>query len=482
LLFNSAEFLIFFPVVVGLFLLCPRSRQWLLLLAASYVFYGSWRLSYLALILATTVTTHLAARGIAATSEGRIRRAYLVGAIGFNLGLLVVFKYFNFLATGAGELSGLLGMSQSFAPPLLDVALPVGISFYTFQALGHAVDVYRGDTPHEKRLGRFALFVAFFPQLVAGPIERSSRLLPQLDRFPAFDYDRVRAGLQLMAWGLFKKVVIADRLAAYVSGVYGEAAVADSAQLALATYFFAFQILCDFSGYTDIAIGAAQVLGVELTQNFRQPYFSRSAPEFWRRWHVTLSSWFRDYLYVPLGGNRVNRARWIVNIAVVFFLSGLWHGAAWTFVLWGLWHGALVIGSVLTAGWRERTARAVGLLARPRLRAVWQGVATFHLVVLGWVFFRAESVGDAGMILRKLVAWEYGGNLLGGYIGRLDLALSLGLIALLVGIEALQRRMRLRQWVTARPFAVRWAIYLTGAAAILVLGVFEKVEFIYFQF
>ena len=480
MLFNSAEFALFLPCVLAAFFATPARWRWLILLAASYFFYGSWNVYYLTLILATTGVTYVASRAIAAAPNLGRRRGWLIGAVVVNLGILFAFKYFNFFSASFAAGCGLFGGDNR--PLLLHVALPVGISFYTFQALGHAVDVYRGDAEPEKRFGIFALFVAFFPQLVAGPIERSSRLLPQLKKAVTFDYRQASDGLKLIAWGLFKKVVIADRLEVYVNGVYGDASGAGGAQLLIATYFFAFQILCDFSGYTDIAIGVAQMFGVKLTQNFHRPYFAQSTPEFWRRWHVTLSTWFRDYLYIPLGGNRVSRSRWLFNIVIVFLLSGLWHGANWTFAAWGLWHGAAVAVSVLTLARREKVATALGLSRLPRWSAAWRMVFTFHWVVFGWVLFRASSIGEGWLIFRKIFAGEWTGSVTAGVVGRFDFLLAVALIAALLVIEAVRSRVRLRQWVAAQSWWLRWAIYFCGATAILLLGVFEKVEFIYFQF
>ncbi|MCE7945771.1 MAG: MBOAT family protein, partial [Chlorobi bacterium CHB1] len=309
MLFHSLEFIIFFPVVVAIYFLAPlRFRQFFLLLA-SYYFYMCWKAEYAVLILLSTGIDYVAALHMHKTSgRGNI--------------------FYEF--------------------PLFDILLPVGISFYTFQTLSYTIDVYRSEKTPERNFIKFALYVTFFPQLVAGPIERSTRLLPQFDHEHKFDANRVVSGLRLMLWGFFKKLVIADRLALYVNEVYNNPADYTGLPVIIATYFFAFQIYCDFSAYSDIAIGAARVLGFDLMKNFRQPYLAQSIGEFWKRWHISLSTWFRDYLYIPLGGNRVSRLRWYVNLMAVFLISGLWHGANWTFVVWGALHGSYFVLSLLT--------------------------------------------------------------------------------------------------------------------------------------
>ena len=331
MLFNSFEFAVFFIIVVLLYFALPFRYRWLHLLISSYIFYMSWRWEYIFLIVGQTVVIFYCGRNIA-RSEGVFRRkVWLTLSLVWSLGLLFFYKYYDFARRSLEEAGAELGMTPAL--PMMDVIVPVGISFYTFQALSYTIDIYTGNVEEERHFGRFALFMAFFPQLVAGPIERASNLLIQLRRNNSLDLERLSSGLALMLWGLFKKVVIADRLAIYVNQVYGDPSVHSGSTLLLATYFFAFQIYCDFSGYSDIAIGAARILGYDLMQNFRLPYLAQSIAGFWRRWHISLSTWFRDYLYFPLGGNRVGLRCWVFNIIVVFTVSGLWHGAAWTFVV-----------------------------------------------------------------------------------------------------------------------------------------------------
>ena len=397
--FNSLEFLIFFPIVVGFYFLVPHRYRWPWLLAASYYFYAAWNPKYLILILASTGIDYIAALKMEQAEAKPKRRLFLILSLCSNLGMLFAFKYFNFFNDSLR--AAFEAFNVFYDVPAFDVLLPVGISFYTFQTLSYTIDVYRGARKAERHLGLFALYVAFFPQLVAGPIERSTRLLPQFYNTYRFDYDRVVDGLRLMLWGFFKKMVIADHIAKYVDAVYADPTGYTGVPVWLATYFFAFQIYCDFSGYSDIAIGGAKVMGYDLMDNFRRPYFSKSIGEFWRRWHISLSTWFRDYLYIPLGGNRVKRGRWFYNLFIVFLISGLWHGANWTFVVWGALHGLYLIFGIVTGPTRERLWAKLGASATVRK---WVAVFfTFHLAVLAWVFFRANNITDAAMLLQKHV-------------------------------------------------------------------------------
>jgi len=479
-LFNSKEFLLFFPLVVLLYYALPPRRRWWLLLPASYAFYLSWRPIYLALILLSTTIVYYIGRAMAATDDRATRKTLLILSLIGNLGLLFVFKYFNFFNDNLGAL--LDGLGLGYAYDGLSIALPVGISFYTFQALGYNIDVYRGEVPAEKRFGKLALFIAFFPQLVAGPIERTKRLLPQFDRLVRFDQAQVFDGLKLMAWGLFKKVVVADRLAMFVNAVFADPAACDSLQLLAAAYFFSFQIYCDFSGYTDIARGAARVLGFELTRNFHRPFHADSIRDFWRRWHITLSTWFRDYLYIPLGGGRVRVRRLYFNLAVVFLLSGLWHGAAWTFVVWGALHGLFLMVAHLSAAWRQRFVALIGLVRRPLWHRWWRIVVTFHLVVGAFVVFRAASLADAWSVFAGIGRLTFLPGSLPAVVGAWNFFLAIVGVILLEIVETLHDRFDLRRVLARRNVAVRYLLYLTLVLVILLFGVFEEVEFIYFQF
>ncbi len=483
MLFNSLAFCLFFPLVVAAYFLTPFRWRWAVLLAASYVFYAWWKVEYVALLAFSTLVDFVAARAMAGAT-GR-RRTLLLGiSLMTNLGVLVGFKYLNFFSHSLGTLLG--GMGMSYEPLVLYVLLPVGISFYTFQTMAYSIDVYRGIQRPETHLGYFALYVSFFPQLVAGPIERSSHLLPQFRARLRWDSARVTSGLQLALWGFFKKLVIADRLALYVNEVY--AAPHDFAgwPVVMATYFFAFQIYCDFSGYCDIAIGTARVMGYNLRPNFRFPYFATSVSDFWRRWHISLSTWFRDYLYLPLGGNRVAQARWMLNILVVFLVSGLWHGAAWTFVVWGGLHGLYVVAerfaqlprAPLWSGGRFAEA---SFLPRLRgLRTLVARVATFHLVLLAWVFFRAPSLDGAFTVLSSFAGSMPGWRLPG--VNPFQTGLSIGLVVFLLLVQMQQSRTGQEDVVPVASRVGRWLFYAALAAALPLLGVFDEVPFIYFQF
>lgn len=485
MLFNSIEFLIFLPIVVILYFACPYRYRWILLLAASYYFYAAWKLEYLVLIIISTLISYLAAIQLHKPEHQAKRTLFLLIGVCTNLGILFAFKYFNFVNDSVRSVFNQFNLVYDV--PMFQVLLPVGISFYTFQTLGYLIDVYRGKLPPEHHLGRFALFVSFFPQLVAGPIERATNLLPQF--YEKFDFDeaRVTSGLRLMLWGMFKKVVIADRLGLYVNTVYNNPADWQGWPVLVATYFFAVQIYCDFSGYSDIAIGAARVMGFDLMENFRRPYLAQSPSEFWRRWHISLSTWFRDYLYIPLGGNRVPIPRWYLNLLIVFLISGLWHGAAWTFVVWGGLHGLYMAVDMATRGLREKLAGRLGLGQRPVVRAVLNGVVTFNLVCLAWIFFRANSVADAFLLLDNLFPLTNFAAISVPWTAvavdpAQETALSLALILLLMGVHLAQEQ----QWQTSllirRPFWFRWAAYLGLGLAILNLGITEEVPFIYFQF
>ena len=365
----------------------------------------SWNPAYIILIILSTVVDYFAGLKMGSTDDKSKRKKYLFASLFINLGMLFFFKYYNFFSDSFTYLLNEFPVMQmgNFLPTF-DLLLPVGISFYTFQTLSYTIDVYRGEKEPEKHFGIFALYVSFFPQLVAGPIERSTRLLPQFKEEYKFDYIRVTDGLKLMLWGYFKKVVVADRLAIFVNGVYNDVSGVEGIPLILATVFFAFQIYCDFSGYSDIAIGAAQIMGFDLMDNFKRPYFSKSIPEFWRRWHISLSTWFKDYVYIPLGGNRVSKLRYYANLFITFLISGLWHGAAWTFVIWGALHGFYQIFSLLTKKYRYKLKESIGIVNYPTLNKYLQIGVTFVLVDFAWIFFRANSLNDAWYIINNLFA------------------------------------------------------------------------------
>lgn len=431
------------------------------------------------LILFFVITIDYIAGITIANAQGQRRKLFLLLSLAGNIGVLAIFKYFNFLNANLAGLAGAIGWNYPI--PMLDLILPIGLSFHTFQSMSYTIEVYRGRYPAEKHPGIFALYVMFYPQLVAGPIERPYNLLPQLHRAQHFDYQRVTDGLKLMAWGFFKKLVIADRIADFVNPIYNHPTEHHGFALILATALFAYQIYCDFSGYSDIAIGSAQVMGFKLMQNFNRPYYAKSIGEFWRRWHISLSSWFRDYLYIPLGGNRVPAWRHYFNVMTVFLISGLWHGANWTFVIWGGLHGAYLLIETWTESARAQFIRAIGLSKFPNALKLVQVTITFALVSLAWIFFRANSLNDAMYIAAHLITPDVL-NLANVFTFLNMTKVALAAIIVLEIVQLVQRRGSLRAMIAAQPTWVRWAAYYLLVMSILLFGKFAEQKFIYFQF
>ncbi|MDN5203123.1 MBOAT family O-acyltransferase [Fulvivirgaceae bacterium BMA10] len=498
MIFNSFHFLIFFPIVVFIYFKTPQRWRWVHLLAASYYFYMAWNPTYILLIMGSTLIDYFVSLKMSEISEKRKRRKYLLLSLLSNLGLLFTFKYFNFFSSTGNLLFEKLSIFYHF--PKLSVLLPVGISFYTFQTLSYTIDVYHGKIKPEKHLGIFAVYVSFFPQLVAGPIERARNLLPQFRQKFKFNYEYVRYGLILMLWGFFKKVVIADRLATFVDPIYDNPTAHNGVESLIATYFFAFQIFCDFSGYSDIAIGAALILGFKLMQNFRRPYFAQSIQEFWGRWHISLSTWFRDYLYIPLGGNRVSKVRWLINIMIVFLVSGLWHGAYYTFIIWGFLHGFYIVMGHLTSKARKKVLDATGLVNFPRFIKFINILITFHLALFAWIFFRAKYITDAKTIISNILNIKFNelSNVLTHFVlslGELKILKSdvftlyesrIAIYALLI-MEAVhflqERNFDLKNNLLGRPVIQRWSAYMLFTLMVIFFGKFsEEQQFIYFQF
>ncbi|HHE46218.1 MAG TPA: MBOAT family protein [Bacteroidetes bacterium] len=484
MLFNSFQFLIFFPIVVALYFALPHRYRWALLLAASYYFYACWRVEYLTLIIASTLVDYFSGIQIGKSRTRRRKSLFLGFSLFANLGMLFAFKYFNFFSRSVHAV--LAQFNILYAAPELNVLLPVGISFYTFQTLSYTIDLYLGKREQERHAGIFAVYVAFFPQLVAGPIERSTRLLPQFFEKHGFDRARAVEGLKLMLWGFFKKVAIADRLAYYVNTVYARPGDQSGLSLLLATVFFAFQIYCDFSGYSDIAIGAAKVMGFDLMTNFRQPYFSRSIREFWRRWHISLSTWFRDYVFIPLGGSRVAGALALYrNLMVTFVVSGMWHGANWTFVIWGGLHGLYMIVSIATARIRNGLISLSRIDRSPALLDAWRVFVTFNLVLAAWVFFRAADVSDAWLILSKISSSLLHPSVLPGQFASGFPAAQWRDIMFILAVLTV---MNLYDWARWRGFRfLRSPLFTTFEVStqfwfIAIFGMFNNQQFIYFQF
>jgi alginate O-acetyltransferase complex protein AlgI len=481
MLFNSLEYLAFLPLVAAVSWVLPRRVRWAWLLAASWYFYGSYGPRYLILFIANTGVAYLAGLGLERWESPGARRLIAGIGVGTLLTTLFVFKYLGFVLFSLEAGLRLAGIRVGL--PVVSLTLPVGVSFYTFQAIAYIVDVYRGAYPVERNPGVFALYKAFFVQLVAGPIERPHRLLPQLRDPKPFDYERFVAGAALILWGMVKKVVLADRLALYVNEVYGHPSQYHGLSIFLATYLFAFQIYCDFSGYSDIALGSARILGYELMQNFDRPYLSRSVREFWTRWHISLSTWFRDYVYVPLGGNRVSPRRTALNVMLVFLVSGLWHGAAWTFVAWGALHGLYMLIGMWTEPFRVGLAARLGLGRVPRLHALLERFVVFHLVTFAWLFFRARGFSDAWRLLRnaRRIEWSWSALAVRG-VNHYELMIGVVGVLLMTGLHYWQRGANTADFLQGRRRPVRWALYYAMGLAVLLFGQFDLTEFIYFRF
>ena len=468
-LFNSLTYLIFLPLVVLLYYLIPARFRWVLLLISSYFFYAYWKWEFLFLILISTAVDYIASNQIQRLKQAWARKAWLMLSIATNLGLLFSFKYLKLflppkelmhLSIKAAE-SPMLGELQY----ALYLVIPVGISFYTFQTMSYTLDVYWRKVSAEKHLGKFALFVCFFPQLVAGPIERFSKLRPQLNGTQLFKNENLINGARLILFGFFLKLCIADNLAQTVNPVYEHPELYNSWQVVLGTFLFGLQIYGDFAGYSLIAQGSALLLGIKLIDNFRTPYLSASISEFWSRWHISLSTWFRDYLYIPLGGNRTKWHRWIINIMLVFAISGFWHGAEWTFLIWGAIHGLLYL--------IERALKSSGVqLGRLRILA---GLSTFLSVSLAWVFFRATDMQNVKSIWMSIASNS----------GQEQLYFSEYLIlpaAIFLFFEFILYNGRFDHWIGTKKSYTRWLVYAILLFCITVLGGAVNHPFIYFQF
>lgn len=447
-----------------------------------------WKIDYIVLIIASTLIDYFVAQKMATIETKIKRKKWLLISIITNLSILFGFKYFNFFNENVQALFNSLNIFYGVSS--FDLLLPVGISFYTFQTLSYTIDVYNGRTQAQKHLGIFAVYVSFFPQLVAGPIERSKNLLPQFYIEHKFSFNRIKYGLQQMLWGFFKKVVIADRLAIVVDAVYNNLDDYTGISLLVATLFFAFQIYCDFSGYSDIAIGSARIMGFELMDNFKRPYFSKSILEFWRRWHISLSTWFRDYLYIPIGGSRVVKWRWYYNLFITFIISGLWHGANWTFITWGGLHGIfLILAIILTKP--ERYIIKMLRLDNSIIHKIYKVTFTFSLVCFAWIFFRANNISDALYIINNLFIdiSDYSDiqkmkiNLRGIGVGLNEILISISLIILMEVYNIYERSGDVWKKLEKKPIWIRWGLYYILLFCILFLAPYSRLNnFIYFQF
>ncbi|MBV9576450.1 MAG: MBOAT family protein [Gammaproteobacteria bacterium] len=509
MLFTSIHFLIFFPIVIAIYFLLPNRIRWLHLLIASYYFYMAWQPIYALLLFLSSLIFYLSALGVDYCVEGsRLRKAFFLSGLTINLAMLFVFKYYNFFEIQVDHFFNHHHWRINF--PHLDILLPIGISFYTFQGISYLVDVYRNELKAERHLGLLMLYKAFFPQLIAGPIERGKHFIPQLRKILSgddeqrihFDYQRVVSGLRLMLLGFFKKIVLADNLALIVNPVYAAPTEFSSISALIATFAFAFQIYFDFSAYTDIARGCARILGFELLENFNMPYLATSIPDFWRRWHITLSSWFRDYLYIPLGGNRVSKLRWMLNLWIVFLLCGFWHGANWTFLIWGALYGFYYFLDFSLKQPMRKLVEHTFLKDYPVLCKYLQIFITFSMVSWAWVVFRAENLSQAITIWKKIIyapieIFNFAITILHtskllepfyylGWLIKPDGKLSLLPVYLLIftlGYHFFDFRVKQEcNYFATLITWQRWVIYFFAISCILLFGQYAQAPFIYFQF
>ena len=476
MLFNSFHFLFFFLIVTTLYFATPYNKRWILLLISSCYFYMSFIPIYILILAFTIIIDYFAGLYIEKT-EGKRRKLYLVCSLIANIGVLAFFKYYNFLDNNVSAVLHSLGFNNPI--PFLSIILPIGLSFHTFQAMSYTIEVYRGHQKAERHFGIYSLYVMFYPQLVAGPIERPQNLLHQFREKHNFEYNRIVEGLKLMLWGFVKKLVIADRLAIYVNAIYNNPEHHNGMTFILATIFFAFQIYCDFSGYSDIAIGTAKVMGFKLMTNFNRPYFARNISEFWKRWHISLSTWFKDYLYISLGGNRVTIPRWYINLLIVFILSGLWHGANWTYIIWGALNGFYLVFAIVTYSFRKRIISFFRIDKLPELNRFLEIFTTFILSCFAWVFFRANNVSDAFTIIKKISTFK--GQIFYNQLSEIIYPVF-GILFLLF-VELKQEYYRGDfSFLNNKNSMLRYLSYSFLIILILLIGVFDGGQFIYFQF
>lgn len=476
MLFNSFEFAVFLPVVFFIYWFIVNRNlrlQNLFVVGVSYLFYGWWDWRFLILIAFTTLCSYLSGTLIEKYRDKRHAKAIAAANIVLNLSILCLFKYFNFFSENLARLFSVFGAELDWVT--LDLLLPVGISFYTFQSLSYTIDVYKRKIEPTHDPVSFFAFVSFFPQLVAGPIERATNLLPQFYVRRHFDYAKAVDGMRQILWGLFKKIVVADNCATVVNMVFDTYQNQSGSTLLLGAVLFTFQIYGDFSGYSDIAIGTARLFGIDLMRNFNYPYFSRDIAEFWRRWHISLNTWFRDYIYIPLGGSRGTKWQSFRNTMVIFLVSGLWHGANWTFIVWGAYHALLFAPLLLLGRNRKHTGVVAENRALPSLRELGQMVGTFALAVVGWIIFRAESIGQAldymgHMVNRSLFSIPVGGKK------------ALLFAVILIAVEWVGRRNQFALQKMPRQLWLRIVLYWIITGIIVLMGVFEDNQFIYFQF
>lgn len=481
MLFNSYEFLIFLPIVFCCywFIFRKLKLQNIFIVLASYYFYGCWSKRFLILIFFTTVACFFAGLLIAKSKNRNRQRLYCALNIIINILILCFFKYYNFFSDNLKILFEQFGYQLDWFT--LDVLLPVGISFYTFQAISYPIDVYRKKIEHTNNFIAFTAFISFFPQLVAGPIERSTQLLPQFLKKREFDYAKAVDGMRQILWGFFKKIVIADNCAGLANKIFDNYSTCDTFTLWLGAFFFTFQIYGDFSGYSDIAIGTARLFGINLSRNFHFPYFSRDIAEFWRRWHISLNTWFRDYIYIPLGGSRCSKPKVVRNTMIIFLVSGLWHGANWTFVVWGAYHGLLFLPLILSGRNRKNLEVIAKKRIFPKISELGSILFTFFLVLIGWIIFRAETISDAFTYIVRCFSKSSGDSNFLTENGT-TLAITVIMIIVMQLIDWTQRHKSFGlQYVERKPIVIRWGSYILFLFFIMIFAGHQQ-QFIYFQF
>lgn len=453
------------------------------MLIASCLFYMSFIPVYI-LILGFTIFVDYIAGILIENAAGRKRKFFLILSLAANIGILAIFKYYNFFISNLNQINNVFNLNHAF--PLLSIILPIGLSFHTFQAMSYTIEVYRGDQKAERHFGIYSLYVMFYPQLVAGPIERPQNLLPQFYEKHDIDYQRISDGLKLMLWGFFKKIVVADNLAIYVDAVYDQPYAWDGTTLMIATFFFAYQIYCDFSGYSDIAIGAAQVMGFKLMTNFNRPLHSRTIAEFWKRWHISLATWLRDYIYIPLSRKYNSQMMRDFNLFLTFLIAGIWHGASWAFVIYGAISGFYILFSKWTANYRRQFVKLLGLDNYPKLHHILKVCITFILICIPGIFFRAHGTRDAIYIFSQIVS-----SIIHLFpqvseksspVASSKFALSFAVIIFLEIIQIAQGKQTIQEFIAQKPMWFRWSFYYIIILAILFLGEFNHRQFIYFQF
>lgn len=499
MLFNSIDFILFFPIVLAGFYIIPDKIRYIWLLACSYYFYMSWNPRYALLMLLSTIITYVCAIVLGWIEDNNqlnihtkltSKKLTLVVSLVINLAILGYFKYYNFFGNTLNHIFNKLSMNVSIGQ--IDVLLPVGISFYTFQAIGYTIDVYRGEIKPEKNIFKYALFVSFFPQLVAGPIERSKNLLLQFNKKHILKYENVKEGVLWVLWGYFMKLVIADRIALFVDAVYGNVSIYSGGFIVVATVCFAFQIYCDFNGYTLIARGCAKIMDFELMENFNAPYLSKNVGEFWRRWHISLSSWFKDYLYIPLGGNRKGRIRKHVNLMIVFLISGLWHGAAWGYVIWGGLNGAYqVVGDMVVDPVGRRLKKILKVKCKiSKITDIIRVIITFVLIDTSWIFFRARSIAEAKQVIRCAFirpSISIGELLIQIGASTNEMIFLVLMICVLVVMDLIKAKTGdLSKVILANSTVIKYVIYILLFWGVVMFGIYgvgyDTSSFLYFQF